>query len=76
MNIVRVKYLEKPNLNLVLENIIKAYGYKGGVTILYKNEDEIKITVENLNTDELLKSLNIAVYHALHMDFCIEPQRE
>jgi hypothetical protein len=72
MTIIKIKYLEKPDINLVLQNIIKAYGYKGGITILYKNEDEILSTVENLEGNEVLRSLNIAIYHALYTNLDIE----
>ena len=73
MEIVKLKFIEKPDLELLLQNILKSSSYKGGMIILYKNDEEVMSIIENLDINQVLRSLNLVTYQKLNEDFIVQP---
>lgn len=73
MELVKLKFIEKPDLELILQNILKSSSYKGGMIILYKNDEEVVSIIENLDTNQALRSLNLVTYQKLSEDFIVQP---
>ena len=73
MELVKLKFIEKPDLELILQNILKSSSYKGGMIILYKNDEEVMSIIENLDTNQALRSLNLVTYQKLSEDFIVQP---
>lgn len=73
MELVKLKFIEKPDLELILQNILKSSSYKGGMIILYKNDEEVMSIIENLDTNQALRSLNLVTYQKLNEDFIVQP---